>query len=154
MGSSVSPVGAAADDMDLQTLGCAGSDVGASVLLRPSFLARSFSLAMAESGIGSIQNWSLLTILPVVKDNIFTVPVRFPVGSMTMQSSVRADIVLSVFGTVHCAYSPYPALKSSFASTLLPENSSLGLGPSVRERDTWKEELTHRIAPTSLSLAR
>ena len=61
-----------------------------------------FNVAMTDNGIGMTLKLSLVTIRPVVSDNIFTDPVRFPVGSITTQSSVLVSIVLDVFGTVHC----------------------------------------------------
>ena len=75
--------------------------------------------------------------LPVLIDIIFTDPVLFPVGSMTIQSSVLDSIELLVFGTVHWAYSPNPALKSIFPSVCLPENITRGLSPEPLTDETW-----------------
>ena len=55
-----------------------------------------------------------------------------------MQSTVRPDMLLSVFGTVHWQKSPYPTLKSSSALTARPANSSRGLAPSYLVSDIWK----------------
>ena len=93
----------------------------------PSLLARSFSLDTTCGGKGSTRNWSRVTNHPVSIDIIFTDPDLFPVGSTEMQSSVRPDILLSVFGTVHWQKNPNPTLKSSSAVTARPGNSSRGL---------------------------
>ena len=69
----------------------------------PSLIAIWLSVLITDSGMGSTLNWSRDTILPVASDSIFTVPVRLPVGSITMQSSVLDFMELSVFGTVHMA---------------------------------------------------
>ena len=70
---------------------------------RPSSRANSFRRLITDSGMGSILNWSRFTSLPDLSDSILTVPVLFPRGSITTQSSVLDFSVLSVFGTVHCA---------------------------------------------------
>ena len=62
-----------------------------------------FSFAMTDWGIGSILKCSLVTILLVARFSILNDPCLLCVGSMTMQSSVRDVIVLSVLGTVHTA---------------------------------------------------
>lgn len=75
--------------------------VGASLLgvFFPSAEAISFILVITDNGIGKILNWSRVISFPVLMDIIFTDPVLFPVGNITMQSSVLASIVLLVFGT-------------------------------------------------------
>ena len=69
----------------------------------PSLAAMVFNVLMTDCGIGRILNWSLVTILPVASESILNDPVLLCVGNMTMQSSVRDRIVLSVLATVQTA---------------------------------------------------
>jgi hypothetical protein len=61
-------------------------------------MAHEFNVWMTDCGVGRILKWSLMTILPVLKESILK-----GVGSIIMQSSVLDAIVLSVFGAVHTA---------------------------------------------------
>jgi hypothetical protein len=65
-----------------------------------------------------------VTTRPILRMGTFTDPVLFPVGSMTMQSSVLACILLYKFRVPSRTYSPKAHLKS------LSTNSSLGLALS------------------------
>ena len=60
-----------------------------------------FSVSITDSGIGKTLKLSRVTIFPVASDSIFTDPVLFPVGNITIQSSVRAVIELLVVVVVH-----------------------------------------------------
>jgi predicted nucleotide-binding protein (sugar kinase/HSP70/actin superfamily) len=84
---------------------------------------------MTETDIGRILNWSRVMILPVASDSSQTDPVLLPVGSRAMQSSVRAFILLSVYGTVLRTKSPNAQRKSRFASAFSLKKSSRGLAP-------------------------
>lgn len=103
--------------------------------LRPSLAAMLFDLTTAVDGIGNNLNYLRMTRLLVLTYTILTDPVLLPVGDITMQSSV--PIRLSVFGTIHCVYSPNPILKSSNSFTYLPENATRGLSTRLSVPDVW-----------------